>query len=289
MPKLIRDIREFFWPLLEGEAKHYQIAPEKIQEALKDEKEKGKVDELLSLSKSIHDREEERRSTIEAKATTLLGATGLATTLIVSFGKSLLFEFEKLGALTATAFAVFFLVTLLYFWRTIAYSLRALSRSGFLTMLPHEIIELKGIDECEYKKRMAAVILDKTAKNYPPTNVKVDWMVMSQEYFKRGIYTIIIGTIVLSLLVVLHWIWLHRADHPFAFSDKQKMEKADPKKGDFDTLRDQVEKLKKEQAELKEENESLKDDIDEIQQQMGNLQKKPIERGNIKKKPVKKE
>jgi hypothetical protein len=280
--KLIHDLREFFWPLLEGEAKHYQIAPEKIQEALKDEKDNKKIDELLDLSKSIHDREEKRRSTVEAKATTLLGATGLTTTLIVSFGKSLLFEFEKLGALTAAAFAVFFIVTLLYFWRTIAYSLRTLSRSGFQTMLPHEIIELKGMDESDYKKKMAALILGKTAQNYPPTNVKVDWMVMSQEYFKRGIYTIIIGTAVLSLLVVLHWAWLHRADHFFSANEEQKVERKESQKRETDILNEHVERLKNENTKLKDENESLNEDIKELQEEIRSRQQKPMARGDSK-------
>ncbi len=282
---MIHDIREFFWPLLEGEAKHYQIAVEKIQEALKDEKDKNKIDELLGLSKSLYDREENRRSTVEAKATTLLGATGLTTTLIVSFGKSLFFEFDKLGTLTAFAFALFFIITLLYFWRTISYSLRALSRSGFQTMLPHEIIEMKDTDECEYKKKIATLILDKTAKNYPPTNVKVDWMVMSQEYFKRGIHTIIIGTIVLSLLVILHWVWLHRTNYPLPFLEKQKVEKSETQKSDIDTLKEQVNNLKNENAEIKDENEALKDDVEELRERTENVQK-PTVGGKSKKKPI---
>jgi len=275
---LIHDIREFFWPLLEGEAKHYQITPEKIQEALKEEKDKEKINELLALSKAIYEREENRKSTVEAKATTLLGATGLTITLIVSFGKSLFFEFEKLGALTASAFAVFFIITLLYFWRTITYSLRAISTSGYETMMPGEIIEVKETNEEEYKKKMAELILDKAAKNYPNTNVKVDWMTMSLEYFKRGIYTIIIGTIVLSLLVILHWAWLHSANYSLPFIEKQKVEKAGTQKSDIDVLKEEVSVLKKENVEIKDENESLKSDIEDLQEKMEILQQKPMVR-----------
>jgi hypothetical protein len=222
MSELIHSIREFFWPLLEGEAKHYQIDITALVDSLEEETDKGKIDELLGLSKLIHDREEKRRRTVEAKATTLLGATGLTTTLIVGFGKTPLFQYDGLGTLTSFVFVGFFIITLLYFWRTITYSLRALRRSGYETMLPHEIIEMKGTDEFSYKKKMAMLILAKTATNYRPTNEKVDWMVMSQEYFRRGIHTIIIGMIVISLSVILHWAWLQTPNHPVLRPARQK-------------------------------------------------------------------
>lgn len=208
--KFLHDTREFFWPLLEGEAKQYeQLSTEQILSKMKEESEKEKIDELIEMSKDIFEREENRRSTIESKATTLLGATGLTITLIVNFGKPLFLEptnTAQLDKFTIYILSIFFIVSIVYFSNSIRFAFKALGRRGYYALYPKDVIEMKDQSSADYRKKIAAIILEKTIKNYSIVNEKVDWMVMSQEYFKRGIFSIIIVALMLSVRVFLNYL-----------------------------------------------------------------------------------
>jgi len=204
------EVREFLWPLLEGEPKKPQVrSASQILEQLKTEQDADKVKRLLEISKEISEREEKRRTTVESKATTLLGATGFTITLIVSFGKSLFVDLESssdVNLFTVYIFSFFFLLSIVYFSRTIHFSLKSLSRKGFHTLKHKDVIEMEGLSAVEYDKKIAATILENTANNYPIVNEKVDWMVMSQEYFRRGIFSVIVAALLLSLKVYIFYL-----------------------------------------------------------------------------------
>lgn len=198
----IRDIREFFWPLLEGE-------PPKQNESsvdiilLKLGEKQDNAARLLEISKDICEAEDKRLSTVEAKATTILGATGLIVVLIANFGKSLFFENSHNNSdkdFAVYLFSVVFAVSIIYFFRAVYFALKAISRRGYHRIGPSELISnFKYDNKWTYDTRIAAFILEKTQKNFSIVNEKVDYMVMSQEYFKRGILIILFVAIILSL------------------------------------------------------------------------------------------
>lgn len=203
-------IRELLWPCLEGEVKQpkYLTATE-IIDRLKKEQDKDKINSFIEMSKEIAEREEKRRSTVEAKATTLIGATGFTITIIVSFGKPLFFEIADNSdpdLFSIYIFSFFFLLSILYFSRSILFSLKALSRKGFHTLKHKDVIEMEGLSATDYIKKIAGIILENTSNNYRIVNEKVDWMVMSQEYFKRGAFSIIIVALILAFKVFIHYL-----------------------------------------------------------------------------------
>ncbi len=206
-------VREFFFPILEGEASQYpHLSAEQICDQLASEEDEAKALKLLDLSKDIHEREEKRISTVESKATTLLGAAGLTIALIANFGKSLLFEADNLKSIevfTVYSFSLMFILTIIYFLISIRYSLKALSRKGFLTLTPIDVIDIYAKPSVEYYKRISSLIMENTIRNYVTSNEKVDYMVMAQEYFKRGIFSIIIVTLFLSARVFINYLMVY--------------------------------------------------------------------------------
>lgn len=203
MNKVYHEIRDFLWPRLEGEPiKPKPHSASQILKQLQNETDPGKITRLLEISKEMFENDEKRRATVESKATTLLGATGFTITLIVSFGKPLFFDLTNsssdIEVSTAYTFSFFFLLSILYFSRTIYFSLKSLSRKGFSTLSHKDVVGMQGLSSVEYDKKIAATILANTGNNYPIVNEKVDWMVMSQEYFKRGVFSIILVALLLS-------------------------------------------------------------------------------------------
>ena len=203
-------IREFLWPLLEGEPQKPVVRPaSEILEQLKKETDSEKIKRFLEISQEISEREEKRRTTVESKATTLLGATGFTITLIVSFGKPLFVDISSssdVDLFTAYVFSFFFLLSILYFSRTIHFSLKSLGRKGFHTLRHKDVIEMNGLSAVEYDKKIAATILENTSNNYPIVNEKVEWMVMSQEYFRRGVFSVIVAALILSVKVYIFYL-----------------------------------------------------------------------------------
>lgn len=197
----LKQLREVLWPVLEGEATRYPLKAEEIIASLEGETDKEKLDKLLELSKGIYQDEERRRAVAESKATTLLGATGLTMALIVGFGKSLIFDQVSKGGqrFGLYVFTVAFVITMIYFSRAIHYALKTLGRAAYESMTPKDVIEIKGLSAADYGKTIATAFLAKTITNYAVVNEKVDWFVMSREYFLRAIYTIVLATILLSL------------------------------------------------------------------------------------------
>ena len=57
--------------------------------------DKDKIDEAINVASQLSEKEEERRSTFESKATTLVGFAGLSATIVVGFG-SVLVDRQKI-------------------------------------------------------------------------------------------------------------------------------------------------------------------------------------------------
>lgn len=201
------ETREFLWPSLEGDPNKPELhLASEVLDQLKNETDSDKIDRFLEISQEMSEREEKRRTTVESKATTLLGATGLTVTLIVSFGKPLFFDSaasSDVNIFAVYTFSFFFLLSILYFFRAIHFSLKSLSRKGFHTLQHQDVVNMNGLSSVEYDKKIAATILTNTRNNYSVVNEKVDWMVMSQEYFKRGVFSVIIVTLILSTKVYI--------------------------------------------------------------------------------------
>lgn len=182
--KLLSNIREFFWPLLEnGEVK----APVKLTS------EELKIDDVnlekaLEFTLNSYKEEEDRKATVESKSSLFIGTISVVTTIIIGI-TSFIVKSNEFSLIICSIVLVLFILTL-YMIRTIWFSIKALERKAYHTINSNDFLTEGG--KIEYYKKMITEIINKININSQTINKKVDNMTMAQEYFKRAIVVIAI-------------------------------------------------------------------------------------------------
>jgi len=144
-------------------------------------------------AEELFEDEQERLKTIEGKAVTLLSATGLIISLIVNFSKEIKnVVIESPSVIIGAIILLFFLLTIIYFLGSVWYSLKALSRKGYHQLDVKDIIDPNLNDKTKYFKKVGSLMVASRVKNYDVINGKVEFVVASHEYFKRGILCLVI-------------------------------------------------------------------------------------------------
>lgn len=187
----IKQIREFFWPILEK--------CEPVKEPTKDLEIKAKSDELL---KAIYDyafkrldAEEDRIKVVENKSTIFIGTIGIITSIVIGITSTLIKE-KKLDGFMILTVVLLFILTI-YMLRTVWFAIKAIERKAYHSLSISDFC--KQVDKQFYKNVITEINLV-LQKNYPTTNSKVDNMTMAQEYFKRGIVVLgLFATVILFL------------------------------------------------------------------------------------------
>lgn len=186
------NVREFFWPLLEP-LKKKDFEPFNIGDLTVEEND---LDKCYDLTLRYYDSEDERKKTIESKSTIFVSAIGFVIAILLSMATGLLLNSKiQLGFLTSFSILMW-VVIVVYFCRTVWFSIRALERQEYHT-IGHKDFTAGGKD---YRRKLITDIINKTRKNSQTINLKVDNMVMAQEYFKRGI----VATVVYSLVAGIY-------------------------------------------------------------------------------------
>lgn len=189
--KMINNIREFFWPLLE---KHPIAQPDLIR------KEDITVDSSL-LEKTLgyaienYKEETERKKTVEGKSSLFIGTISVVTSVIIGVTSVLVKTSNFNLAVSSLVFLLFILTV--YMSRTVWFSIQALERRSYFTISINDFLinDTNG----DYYKRLIAEITNKIRKNSLTINSKVDSMTMAQEYFKRAIIVVAIYSFVILL------------------------------------------------------------------------------------------
>jgi hypothetical protein len=189
--KMINNIREFFWPLLE---KHPIAQPDLIR------KEDITVDNSL-LEKTLgyaienYKEETERKKTVEGKSSLFIGTISVVTSVIIGVTSVLIKTSNFNLAVSSLVFLLFILTV--YMSRTVWFSIQALERRSYFTISINDFLinDTNG----DYYKRLIAEITNKIRKNSLTINSKVDSMTMAQEYFKRAIIVVAIYSFVILL------------------------------------------------------------------------------------------
>ncbi len=190
--KFLKTIREIIWPLLEPLE---NSAPEEINEA--DSKwNDDEVDLILNYIEKYQESEEERRRTVESKSIIFIGTFGIATVLLTNLVHQLIltdgvtFSFFKLFILGLITLAI------VYLCRAVWFSVRVLERKGYHAIKFPKFILSDSIDK---KRRIAIEKYNNIKKDQDIINLKVDYMTMTQEYFKRAIIVIGLFSIIILL------------------------------------------------------------------------------------------
>lgn len=222
MKKVLTNIREFFWPLLEkphegksvpsGENTKTDGNDSNNKDSSDDvannstpyyeiiEIEDDNMEEAFKLILRIADSEEDRRKGIESKAALFISTISIATSIVVA-ANTLITGNQKINLpIIVSVFISFFLS--LYAVRTVWFSIKALERKSFYS-LDFNHVNLKGTKP-EYHKKMISAFQEMTTKNYDTINGKVDYFTMAQEYYKRAIVVICIYSFLVLMFCLFY-------------------------------------------------------------------------------------
>lgn len=192
----LKNIREFFWPLLE------KCEPQNPKLLTKEDITNEDLKETLEYSIKFYETESERKASIEQKTTIFIGTISVVTSIIIG-ATVILANSKELNIATFILFLVLFIL-IIYMARTLWFSIKVLQRKSFFTISINDFILAETKDD--YYKTLIVEISNKTKKNYKVINEKVDNMTMAQEYFKRAIIVIIIYAFFILVYFILKFI-----------------------------------------------------------------------------------
>ncbi len=188
--KLIKYIRELVWPILEPLEKTEPIKISELDCMWANEE----VDLILQYIEKYKENEDKRKSEVESKSTIFIGTFGVAITVLINLIINMILTNQthtilKLFIICIMTFAI------IYLCRAIWFSIKALERKNYFTLgFPNSLLSDAG----DKKREIIICQYNNISKNRDLINLKVDYMNMAHEYFKR---TIMVVTIFSSLLL----------------------------------------------------------------------------------------
>lgn len=185
----LKQIREFFWPLLDPPLENQNLGVSITEVTIEDEN----IYTAYELSISYYKEEEDRKKAIESKSTIFIGTLGVTITIILGLAKLLSDSFSFNNGILLTAL----IIISLYLCRSLWFAIKALERKGYHRLSHNDFISLK---EESYLRSLIVKIINYTNKNSVVINEKVDYMVMAQEYFKRAVVTVFICNFLVLLI-----------------------------------------------------------------------------------------
>jgi len=195
-------IRDFFWPLLEkAEKKQYKDFSSK-QIKLRDSNIKIAFELLL---KNVED-EKERLKIIESKSATFIWILSISITILFYFSKFIFqpaFEDIYGYAYNSILFLILILI-LLYSFRSVFFSLQALRRKAYYQTDYQDLVDENN--SSEYMKKIMSKTINNLNRNSETINEKVDYLTLSQEYFLRAIFSIIVFELIIMFNQLLNYI-----------------------------------------------------------------------------------
>ncbi|WP_342979224.1 hypothetical protein [Bacteroides stercoris] len=191
----IKNVREFFWPLLEEESSSG------INELVTNDVivNQNNLQKTLDYIFNCYNAESDRRKTIESKASSFIGTISVVTSVVLGVTSMLVKEESNsdMNVLLAILILLLFVLTI-YMSRTIWFSVRVLERSNYHSISATDFMQ-SGQDD-DYYKKIIVEVSNKIARNAQTINDKVDNMTMAQEYFKRAIVVVALYSFVILLL-----------------------------------------------------------------------------------------
>jgi hypothetical protein len=188
-----KDIREIFWPLLEPLEERTTSSISSADINLAD----GDLEKCYELAVKYYEDEDNRRSSVESKSTIFVSAIGFTTAILLSVTKDLVLS-TTIDFTSATyVYLILLVIIVIYMARAVWFAIKALERRAYHSLTYKDIIN-KNNDK-EYTTAVVTKLVNFTIKNQNVVNMKVDYMVMAHEYFKRAIVTVVIYSITLAV------------------------------------------------------------------------------------------
>lgn len=185
----IKNFREFVWPLLDTlEVK----TPRKIIEA--DCKwNEDETDIMLEYAEKYQESEEDRKKAVESKSTIFIGAFGVAVSVLLRLIKDMVSNNSE--QLTPVKLVLICLMTLsiIYLCRAIWFAIKTLERQKYHNIGFPDFM----LSDCAEKKKLLIIEhYNNINRNHDVINIKVDYMTMAQEYFKRAIVSVALFSVI---------------------------------------------------------------------------------------------
>ncbi|TXL65629.1 hypothetical protein FHP05_05755 [Cerasibacillus terrae] len=202
--ELITIIRELIWPLLEPLQEQDIL---QIKEKDFDWEEED-LDLMLEYANKYYESEEARKQDVESKSTIFIGTFGVTATILIYLSKELVLNNSVIPSFFMLILISLMTLSVVYICRAIWFSLKALQRQNYYRLsFPRFMLE----NDVNKKKKLIIALLNYTRNNSETINLKVDFMTMAQEYFKR----VVVFVSIFSILVLGRYILSYK----IVFSD----------------------------------------------------------------------
>ncbi len=183
MKAILNNIREYIWPLLEPLE---EVTPIEIKEEDCNWQNKD-IELMLNYIEKYVESEESRKSQVESKATIFIGTFSVVITVLLSLVKDILVkDISSANNSNNMVVVLVMILAIIYLCRAIWFSIKALERRRYYSFgFPDFMFIDSDIDI--KKKKIIVNQYNNIKKNQLEINLKVDYMTMAQEYFKRAI------------------------------------------------------------------------------------------------------
>ena len=185
-------VRDYFWPMLDGEEDTTKSQLEKDECGFVDEEN---IDKAIEIALLYLKSEDERRASVESKAAFFIGAFSLAATILIEVVKDFI-----LRANTNPVIIVFTSVSIIYLCRAVLYAVDALSRKSYTTI---GIPQFLYTADKEYKEKLFLEVRNCIFSNFNVINQKVDSMTMAQSFFKCAVRAVMVLVFIVLVMFIV--------------------------------------------------------------------------------------
>lgn len=194
MKKRLHNLREIFWPLLdELIEKEFKLI--KVEEITVED---DNVKTAYDLALKYYENEDKRKSSIESKSTIFIGTIGFTVTIFLGLTKDILLNPNIIPDKYVCTSVLFLIAIILYLCRAVWFAIKVLERGSYSSISYNDFIN----SDSNYLRKLTATLINKARQNFKTINLKVDYMVMAQEYFKRAIFTIALFSIFIGVNIL---------------------------------------------------------------------------------------
>jgi hypothetical protein len=155
----------------------------------------------ISNLKDRFEEEEKRRSTIEAKATTLQGFAALAATFIVGFAQFLIGD-STLTSCLKVVIAILYFCIALSLLMTVALAQRAVKTAQYSRPQLTDWLALRDWNRLVISRQHASNLLKSIQNNIARNNDKGTYLNGAQDWFRNSIYLLLVFALLLFTTVV---------------------------------------------------------------------------------------
>lgn len=163
-----------------------------------------KTEEAIAACERLIAREESRQKVIDSKAVSLLGATGIASSIVVGVA-GFLFDRAKIPNLFVLVPLVVSFVLLLWFlMRTACSAIRCLKLRAFSYPDPDHILDLKDTELAAYKRELAIDLFYSYERNLRIDNEKGEYCVDAQCSFLCSVILLFLVGVIIAIGAVIN-------------------------------------------------------------------------------------